>query len=264
LRDPGHVADEVQALLDQGVDVLHLCDAEFNLPPTHAEQVCDELIRRRLGDRLRWYAYLAVVPFTQRLAERMKQAGCAGINFTTDSVHHEMLRNYGQPHRHDHLAKAVSICRDQQITVMLDLLLGGPGETPETVATTIHAVQRISPDCAGAALGVRIYPGTPLATRVMDEGPAETNPNLCRKYQGGIDWLQPTFYVSQHLGSRPAKLVRELIDGDRRFFPPQDDGEPSEAEAADDHNYNENQSLIQAIDAGARGAYWDILRRLRG
>ena len=30
-----------------------------------------------------------------------------------------------------------------------------------------------------------------------------------------------------------------------------------------DHNYNRNQLLADAIAAGARGAYWDILRRLR-
>ena len=47
--------------------------------------------------------------------------------------------------------------------VMLDLLLGGPGETCQTVAESIDFVKQIGPDCAGAALGIRIYPGTAMA-----------------------------------------------------------------------------------------------------
>jgi hypothetical protein len=38
---------------------------------------------------------------------------------------------------------------------------------------------------------------------------------------------------------------------------------PPPTVAQRDHNYNANQSLCDAIAAGARGAYWDILRKLR-
>jgi radical SAM superfamily enzyme YgiQ (UPF0313 family) len=263
-RQPGHVADEVQALLAQGVDVLHLCDAEFNLPPEHAHEVCDELIRRGLGDRVRWYAYLAVVPFDAGLAGRMRRAGCVGINFTSDSAHPAMLGVYGQPHGKDDLARAVRLCRENGMAVMLDLLLGGPGETPETLAHSIEFFRSIEPDCIGAGLGVRIYPRTGMAARVAAEGPMETNPNIRRRYTGPIDLLQPTFYIPRSLGQRPARLVRDLIAGDPRFFPPEEEDATEEAASGQrDHNYNANQSLVDAIAAGARGAYWDILRKLR-
>ncbi|MCY3022853.1 MAG: cobalamin B12-binding domain-containing protein, partial [Planctomycetota bacterium] len=36
LRPPADAADEAEALLRQGVDVLHLCDGEFNVPYAHA------------------------------------------------------------------------------------------------------------------------------------------------------------------------------------------------------------------------------------
>jgi len=42
-------------------------------------------------------------------------------------------------------------------------------------------------------------------------------------------------------------------------------GSPEQPDAeATDHNYNDNTELVDAIAAGARGAYWDILHRLRG
>jgi radical SAM superfamily enzyme YgiQ (UPF0313 family) len=279
LRNPAEVADEVQSLLAQGVDVLHLCDSEFNIPGDHARAVCDELIRRRLGDRVRWYAYLTVVPFDADLAGRMRRAGCVGINFTGDSASAAMLATYCQPHRQDDLARAVRCCRQEGIAVMIDLLLGGPGETPQTVAETIEFVRRIGPDCAGAALGVRLYPGTAMVEMLSAEGPLEQNPAIHRRYEGPIDFLKPNFYVSAALGDQPARLVRDLIAGDVRFFEPADPGAQEAAPSGGwesrvagagrsdpyaDYNYNQNQALVDAIAAGARGAYWDILRRLRG
>ena len=146
---------------------------------------------------------------------------------------------------------------------MLDLLLGGPGETPETVADTVAGIQSMAPDCAGAALGIRIYPGTRMETLVAAEGPLEVNPGVRRRYEGRIDLLQPTFYISPALGERPARLVRDLIGDDPRFFPPEEETDAAEPAVAGDHNYNANQALIDAIAGGDRGAYWDILRNLK-
>ncbi len=265
LREPKEVADEIEALLAQGVDVLHLCDSEFNLPPSHAQAVCDEFIRRRFDSRVRWYAYLAVVPFDADLAANMRRAGCVGIDFTADSAAASLLATYGQPHRKGDLARSVDLCRSHGIAVMLDLLLGGPGETPASVEETIRFVGQIDPDCAGAALGVRLYPHTPMLATLTAEGPLDTNPGLHRRYPGPVDLLRPTFYVAPALGKDPAGLVRDLIDGDPRFFAPQDQPatEADPTDRATDYNYNENQVLADAIACGARGAYWDILRRLR-
>ncbi len=263
LRDPAEVAGEIESLLEQDIDVYHMCDPEFNLPASHAIDVCDELIRRGLGSRVRWYAYLAVLPFSEDLAHRMRRAGCVGINFTSDSANPAMLNTYGQPHVKGDLAHAVALCRNNGIAVMLDMLLGGPGETPESVAETVEVFKQIDPDCAGAALGVRVYPNTPMASIVADEGPLETNQSIIRQYRGSVDLLQPTFYISSALGDHPGRLVCDLIGGDERFFPPAEETLSQQVEGVGDHNYNDNQILIDAIAAGARGAYWDILRRLR-
>jgi radical SAM superfamily enzyme YgiQ (UPF0313 family) len=263
LRPPRDVADEVEALLSQGVDVLHLCDAEFNIPGRHALEVCEELIRRNLGERVRWYGYLAVLPFDDELARRMAAAGCVGINFTGDSASAPMLAAYGQPHRATDLANAVRLCRKYGIAVMIDLLLGGPGETPETVAETIRFMEQIEPDCVGAALGIRIYPDTPVAAMTQANAWLSRADGIRRRYEGPLDLLEPTFYISPQLGETPAWLVRDLIDGNPLFFPPElEDCEAADTATGRDHNYNDNTALVDAIAAGARGAYWHILHKL--
>jgi radical SAM superfamily enzyme YgiQ (UPF0313 family) len=265
LRNPSEVADEVESLLSQGIDVLHLCDSEFNVPRNHAYAVCEEFNRRSLGDKVRWYAYLSPTPFDADLAKAMAQAGCVGIDFTGDSGSELMLRTYRQQHSREDLAAAVKLCRLNKITVMTDLLLGGPGETPRTVRETIEFIKLIGPDCAGAALGIRVYPGTAMEQIIAEELRDPTNSGIRRKYSGPINLLKPTFYISSALGERPAEFVRDLIAGDRRFFEPalEIDSKTTESDDAANYNYNENLLLTQAISEGARGAYWDILRHLR-
>ena len=264
-RSPVEVADEAETLLAQGIDVLHLCDSEFNIPPQHAHAVCAEFNRRSLGKSLRWYTYMAVLPFDAPLAKAMRKAGCVGIDFTADSACSAMLETYRQTHRRQQIDAAVSLCRDQGIKAMLDLLLGGPGETLKTAAETINFAKYINPDAVGAALGIRIYPHTPLAHHLAREGPLEANSNIHPMYDGPIDLFKPTFYISAALGKQPAQLIRDLIAGDQRFFEPLSPPDPaaSKAEPATDHNYNDNVKLVEAIKNGARGAYWDILRQLR-
>ena len=61
------------------------------------------------------------------------------------------------------------------------------------------------------------------------------------------------------------KVGGDLIGGDKRFFEPASENDQKESKDGDatDYNYNENEILTQAIQKGARGAYWDILRQLR-
>ena len=261
LRAPAEVADEVEALLSQGIDVLHTCDAEFNIPHQHAMAVCQEFIGRGLGERVRWYAYLSVVPFDSDLAAAMRKAGCVGINFTTDAACPDMLKTYRQPYTKEAIASAVRLCRANCMAAMTDLLLGGPGETPETLSETLAFMKQVGPDCVGCGVGVRVYPETEMARIVEAEGDPDGNPSIRRRSNGPVDFFQPTFYISRHLGPHPARLVKDLIAGDRRFFEPMEElpSGPSGHADSKDHNYNDNTELVAAIAAGARGAYWHIL-----
>ena len=140
---------------------------------------------------------------------------------------------------------------------MYDLLIGGPGETRETARETIDFVKRIGPDCIGISLGVRIYDGTPLAADVRRQGPMEENAALHGATQGNPDFTRPMFFISPELGPDIEGMVRGLVGGDRRFFLP----DPREE---GNYNYNGNETLVRAIAAGERGAYWEILWRRAG
>ena len=254
-RSPEGVADEVTALLRLGVDHLHLCDSEFNIPPEHARAVCQELLARGLGDRVRWYTYASPAPFTAEDAAIWQKAGCAGVNFGVDSADDSMLKALGRHFTAADIEETAAICHRQGLVFMYDLLLGAPGETRETLGETINMMKRLSPDRVGATLGVRIFPGTGLAARVTAESRPGENPDLRGAVEGNERYFAPVFYVSSALGPDPEGHLARAIGDDERFFL------MSKAEPGQSYNYNENTALVQAIKAGKRGAFWDILRR---
>jgi hypothetical protein len=252
------VVEELRSLLAQGIDHFHTCDAEFNIPIEHAREVCAKIIESGIAERIRWYAYCSITPFDPEFADLMRRAECAGINFGADSGSAEMLRRLGRNFRPEDLARTAECCRTSGVPFMYDLIVGGPGETRETIRESFDLVRRISPDCAGVSVGVRVYGGTPLAAAVRAGGPVETNPSLHGEKRDNPHFLKPLFFVSPDVGEDVEGYVRQLVEGDERFFL------PSGPETKRDYNYNDNSLLVKAISEGARGAYWDILRKMRG
>jgi radical SAM superfamily enzyme YgiQ (UPF0313 family) len=243
LRPPAAVAGELEALLRQGIDHLHTCDGEFNLPVAHAFDVCEEIVRRGLGDRLRWYAYCSPAPFSRDLARAMRQAGCVGINFGADSGDEDMLRRLRRGFTPANILNAARWSRDAGMAVMLDLLLGSPGETRESLVRTIEMAKQAGPDRVGVSIGVRLYPGTELAARVKP-----------------TDSPEPPFFLEPEIAPFVFPLLDTLIGDDQRFL----FFDPSRPARNYNYNYNANQRLVDAIGQGYRGAYWDILRRYEG
>jgi hypothetical protein len=178
----------------------------------------------------------------------MRDAGCVGIDFGSDHGDEGMLRRLKCAHTPEDVLNATRLCKEMGIAVMLDLLLGAPGEKRESVVRTVELMKRAAPDRVGISLGVRVYPGTELA-RMMDSGALDGG------LSGGKDPSDPLFYLEPGIAPFVYDLLDDLIGDDRRFL----FFDPSRPDR--NYNYNANQRLVEAIQKGYRGAYWDILRR---
>ena len=64
------------------------------------------------------------------------------------------------------------------------------------------------------------------------------------------------FYMDPAVADSAGEIIDGMIAGDSRFF----FYDPSRPDR--DYNYNANEVLVNAIEKGYRGAYWDILRQV--
>ncbi len=187
-RTASEVVDEMEGAAGRLGDItFEFVDSVFNDPPGHAEAICREILSRGLTFRMRT---MGINPrhTTAELLELMMNAGFRQIDCTPDSASESMLRSLGKNFILSDLKRTATLIREAGLPSMWFFLLGGPGESEETIGETFSFIDdMISPeDLVHLSSGLRIYPGTPLQQIALKEG-------LISKEE---DLLKPLFYFS--------------------------------------------------------------------
>jgi len=184
VRDPNGVCDEIEGILAQGITNLFFVDDSFTYPVDHAQALCREMIKRKLP--VKWSCYANPGFVTPKLIELMISAGCTGVEFGSDAANQTMLNNMGKNFTVDDLRNASAVCRQSGIAFCHSLLLGGPGETMDTIHQTVDTVREMSPTAVICMIGIRVFPGTRMSLIALKEGMISPEQ----------DFLRPVFYFS--------------------------------------------------------------------
>ena len=193
LRPPTTIVDEIEQAADRlGPVMFEFVDSTFNAPLSHAEAICEEIIRRGLSVRLR---SMGVNPggITDRLLDLMRQAGFAQIVCSADTADERTLKAYCKGFTRKQLeAAAMTLCKHDMPT-MWSFIFGGPSETVETIESSFDFIECfVHPlDMVHMTEGIRIYPRTPIYDIAVQEGVISPNDELFR----------PVFYFSPALGA---------------------------------------------------------------
>ena len=197
-RRPELVCDEIESIINYGVQHLFFVDNEFNYPFEHAVAVCREIINRKLP--VKWSCYANPQFVTTELVELMLEAGCTGLEFGSDAANETMLNNMGKNFTVKDLENASSICLQVDMPFCHSLLLGGPGETMETVNQTLEAVLSMSPTAVICMIGIRVFPRTKLSLIAEEEGMVSHK----------TDFLKPVFYLSPAIKNEILPFVQKF------------------------------------------------------
>jgi radical SAM superfamily enzyme YgiQ (UPF0313 family) len=195
LRPAERVADEAEELIQRGVAHAFIVDNIFNFPEDHAREVCRALGKRELS--LKWSCYVHPAFFSRALAEEMREAGCTGVEFGTDSGAPDVLKRLKKNFTPADIRRATGVARQAGLEVCHSLSLGAPGETEETLRETFDLMEEVSPTAVIAMVGLRIFPKTELAQVAKEE----------RILSPGQDLLEPAFYVAPGVKDRILDLV---------------------------------------------------------
>jgi anaerobic magnesium-protoporphyrin IX monomethyl ester cyclase len=164
---PRAVADEVEGAMAHGIKDFEFVDSTFNLPPRHALEVLTELRARGLFAN---YVGTGINPskLSDELFAAMREIGFGSVILTAESASDTMLASYQKDYGRDRLFVAADLLEKHGMKALWVFLLGGPGETPETVAETLEFIERRirSPHAVYITSGIRVYPGSPIADDV--------------------------------------------------------------------------------------------------
>ncbi len=161
--DPQAVADEVEGAMGRGVRDFEFVDSTFNLPPRHALNILAALAERELTAN---YVGTGLNPskLPDELLAAMRAVGFRSVILTAESASDTMLASYQKNYRRERLHEAADLLREHDIKALWVFLIGGPGETPETVEETLSFVaERVAPPHAVyITSGIRVYAGSPI------------------------------------------------------------------------------------------------------
>jgi radical SAM superfamily enzyme YgiQ (UPF0313 family) len=170
-----------------GFPKIYFVDNIFNLPSAYAETLCREIADAYLG--ISWRCILYPGKINASLVRAMAKAGCKEVSLGFESGSENILHVMNKRFHPGEIRQASRLLADYGIQQMGFLLLGGPGETKETVEESLSFADSLPINALKLTIGIRIYPYTSLAATALQEGLISPDDNL----------LFPTFYMVKDL-----------------------------------------------------------------
>lgn len=191
---PEAMAQWIARWQKSGVHRFYFVDNTFNLPPSHAKEICRKLIDHGLN--IRWWSILYPKHVDKELVGLMARAGCEQVSMGFESGSERILKNMNKRFILKEVRQISEMLSEHGIRRMGFLLLGSPGETRGSVEESLAFADSLKLDALKITTGVRIYPYTSLAKMAIDEGVISFHDDLLlpRFYlaKGLEDWLPET------------------------------------------------------------------------
>lgn len=186
-RDAGAVVEQFSRMVPAGFRRFYLVDNSFNIPEAHGLALCEAIAASGLD--VQWRCILYPHRVSEELVRAMRCAGCVEVALGFESGCDRMLERLKKRFTTDDVREVAERLQRHGIRRMGFLLLGGPGETRQSVEQSLAFAAGLELEALRITVGLRIYPETPLARLAADEGVVAAGQPL----------LRPCFYVAEGL-----------------------------------------------------------------
>jgi len=196
---PARAVEALRRFVDAGFTQFFFSDNIFNLPASHAIALCDLIIEQKLS--IKWQAIIYPGRLDTRLADKMARAGCVGVSLGFESGVPEILNQLNKKFSLKDVKDTSNAFKTYGINRMGFLLLGGPGETKDTVLQSIEFADSLELEFMKITTGIRIYPDTGLARIAVQK----------KLIAPDEDLLFPKFYLADNLKDWLKPAVLQLL-----------------------------------------------------
>lgn len=159
----------IKSLKDKGAKELVFLDPTFNHRPGF-EKFLDAIAEVNADGQLKMFAELRAEGVTPNLAKKLAKAGFNKIELGLQSVNEETLqriKRYGKPEK---VAEVAKMLAGEGVELLLDLIIGLPGDTPDDVERGIHFFLEHGLEEWVQAFPLSLLPGTNMRRDAEKEG----------------------------------------------------------------------------------------------
>jgi radical SAM superfamily enzyme YgiQ (UPF0313 family) len=203
--DPEKIVETLSDLyFTRGIDYVFFTDSVFNISNDFNTRLAKLMISSKV--KIHWGAYFSPHDLDYDSLALYKRAGLTHIEFGTESLSDSTLKHYGKHFTVDEVVEISAICNKLEIYFAHFMILGGYGETEDSINENFENSKRIENTVFFPYIGMRIYPGTRLYDLALAEGVIESDDSL----------LEPVYYIAKDidystLKERAAKTGRRWV-----------------------------------------------------
>jgi len=198
-RTPSQVVEEISRQLMKGFSRFYFVDNTFNLPLSYATELCQLLVQK--GVDLTWRCILYPWKIDEQLVKLMARAGCKEVALGFESGSEPVLQALNKQFNPQEVRRISRILAEYGVQRMGFLLLGGPGETRESVEQSLIFADSLNLEMVKVSTGIRIYPHTTLARIAVEDGFISAEDDL----------LKPRFYLAKNLEDWLPETVKSWV-----------------------------------------------------
>jgi len=202
-RNPKNVVDEVEFLhKEYGVRTFHFNDPVLNIPSGHMEEICQEILRRKL--EIRWDGFFREDHLNEENIALFEDSGCECFSFSPDGLCQEALDVLGKRETEEDILNAARLAAGRDVLSVYHFMVNVPGENEKTVEKAVEMLERIyelhlpKRNLGTIVLNnIRIMPGTRIEQIARQEGVITADTDL----------LYPVYY-----NPRPYDALRYRLE----------------------------------------------------
>jgi radical SAM superfamily enzyme YgiQ (UPF0313 family) len=201
LKSPRRVVAEIEHVRQvKQPKRFTFCDNNFNVPRTHAEEICREIIDQKLD--ITWgTGSLKPLGLTDDVCGLFKDSGCGYVNLSIETASKKMLKQMRRGSTVEHIKNSLTCLSKSEIPFTISLMFGAPGETPETISETLDLVDKFEiPQGVWVTVGICLWTNR---QQVLDDARKDC------QLKDDKELFRGAYYISPEL---PKNYMIELIE----------------------------------------------------
>ncbi len=171
-RSAENIIEEIK-LLKAAYGIKEICfyDDTFTVFKNNVRQFCQLLIKEKLN--LSWSCFSRVDSIDEEILRLLKKSGCHQIMYGIESADEQILKNINKRVSLEQANKVIAMTKKARIEVRAAFMFGNPGETEETMQSTVRYAIKSNPDVVVFNIATP-YPGTEMFRWAKEKGYLKT------------------------------------------------------------------------------------------
>ncbi|MBN1198414.1 MAG: radical SAM protein [Bacteroidales bacterium] len=208
--DSDKIVESIKDLyFNKQINYIFFTDSVFNIDRKFNYELATKILKS--GVNIHWGAYFSPHNTTLEELRLFAESGLTHIEFGTESLSDQTLKRYRKHFSVNEIVDVSDMCNEIGIYFAHFLILGGYGETEESINEGFENSKRIENSVFFPYVGMRIYPGTFLYKVALADHYIDPEEDL----------IEPVYYLAKNIDYSSLKDRAEKT-GKRWVFPDED------------------------------------------